>query len=197
MKPAEERLAAGNVIEALESMMGVINPFLVGHQKRVASLAAALAAELRLAAEAVEGVRIAGLLNDIEEVGTPVQILSKPARLNAEEFGLIKAHPQTGYGILKRLGFREPVAEIVLQHHERLDGPGYPHGLKGEAILMQARLLGVAEVVEAMSSHQMYRTSLGVEAALDEIEKNGGRLYDPAVAAACVRLFREKGFAFS
>ncbi len=196
MKPAEERLAADNVVAALQSIMAVVNPLLVGHQQRVAKLAFALAVELKMAADVAEGIRIAGLLHDIGEIGIPISILSKPAKLNADEFVLIKAHPQTGYDILKAVGFAQPVAEIVLQHHERLDGSGYPHRLSGGAILPQARILGAADVVEAMASHRMYRTALGVEAALAELSEHAGKRYDAEAVGACLTLFTRKNFRF-
>jgi putative nucleotidyltransferase with HDIG domain len=194
MKPQEEMLAAGKVVEALTAIMDVVNSFLTGHHKRVAELVAALAAEMNLAADIRESLRIAGLLHDIGEIAVPISILSKPGKLNADESGLVMAHPQTGYDILKSIGFSQPVAEIVLQHHERLDGSGYPHRLKADAILPQARILAVAEVVVAMSSRAMYRTAPGVDAAMGEISRNKGTLYDPAVVGACLKLCREKGF---
>ncbi|MBN2351009.1 MAG: HD domain-containing protein [Spirochaetales bacterium] len=196
MKPQEDMLAAGNVISSLTAIMDVVNSFLVGHQKRVAELASALAAEMNLPPDLREGLRIAGLLHDIGEIAVPISILAKHGKLNADESGLVKAHPQTGYAILKTLGFSQPVAEIVLQHHERLDGSGYPHRLKADAILPQARILAVAEVVVAMTSQAMYRTAPGVDAAVAEITRNKGTLYDPGVVGACLTLCRKKGFRF-
>ncbi|MCR4433696.1 MAG: HD domain-containing protein, partial [Caldiserica bacterium] len=143
----------------------------------------------------IKGLRYAALLHDLGKLGIPLEILSKPGKLNEMEFNLIKIHPQISYSILKNIPFPWPVAEIAYEHHERLNGSGYPRGLKGEEILLEARILGVADVVEAMSSHRPYRPALGIEEALKEIESKKGKLYDPEVVDACLRLFKEKGFA--
>ncbi|HID87618.1 MAG TPA: HD domain-containing protein [Anaerolineae bacterium] len=149
-----------------------------------------------LAKERIEGIRVAGGLHDIGKINVPAEILSKPGRISDIEFSLIKMHPKAGYDILKRMEFPWPVAQIVLQHHERMDGSGYPQGLVGADIILEARILAVADVVEAMSSHRPYRPAHGIGKALEEISQNRGILYDPEVADACLRLFTEKGFAF-
>jgi HD-GYP domain-containing protein (c-di-GMP phosphodiesterase class II) len=147
--------------------------------------------------EQIEGIHMAGLVHDIGKINVPAEILSKPGRLNDLEFGLIKAHAQVGYGILDGgIDFPWPVAEIVFQHHERIDGSGYPQGLSGEEILLEARILSVADVVEAMASHRPYRPARGIDAALEEISQNRGILYDPEVVDTCLKLFIEKGFKF-
>ena len=160
-------------------------------------LACAVAELLGLPDEARDGLRVASLLHDIGKISVPAEILSKPTRLTNVEFDLIRQHSQIGYDLLESIQFPWPVAQIVLQHHERMDGSGYPQGLMGEDMLVEAKILAVCDVVEAMSSHRPYRPALGIDAALDEIEKRKGDLYDPAVVDACLTLFKEKGFAFS
>jgi len=172
------------------------DPYTSGHQHRVCQLAVPLARELGLTEDKIEGIRIASLIHDIGKIGLPTEILSKPTKLTDIEFSLIKGHSQIGYDILKSIDFSYPVAQIVLQHHERINGTGYPRGLKGEDILLEARILGVADVVEAISSHRPYRPALGINAALEEISKNKGILYDPEVVDVCIKLFKEKGFKF-
>ena len=140
------------------------------------------------------GLRLAGLIHDIGKITVPVEILNKPGRISDTEFNIIKTHPQAGYNILKEIEFPWPVAQIILQHHERLDGSGYPRGIKNGGIMVEAKILAVADVMEAMASHRPYRPALGIEAALEEIEKNRGILYDPEVADICTSLFTEKGF---
>jgi HD-GYP domain-containing protein (c-di-GMP phosphodiesterase class II) len=146
--------------------------------------------------EQIEGLRMAGLIHDIGKISIPAEILSKPVQLNELEWGMIKAHPQVGYDILKTTDFPWPVAQIVLQHHERMDGSGYPRGLSGEEIILEARILGVADVVEAMASFRPYRPARGIDEALEEISQNRGVLYDSQVVDACLKLFTEKGFTF-
>lgn len=170
------------------------DPYTTGHERRVAEISVAIGAEFGLDARRLEGLRVAGYLHDVGKVAIPAEILSKPAKLTPVEFMLIQGHPQAGYDVLKSAEFPWPVAEIVLQHHERMDGSGYPRGLKGEAILLEARILAVADTVEAMSSHRPYRPSQGIEKALAEIEKGSGSVYDPDVANACLRLFRNEGY---
>jgi HD-GYP domain-containing protein (c-di-GMP phosphodiesterase class II) len=145
--------------------------------------------------QAIRGIRAAGLVHDIGKLSIPAEILSKPSALTPLEFGLVKAHAQTGYDILKGIIFPWPVAEMVLQHHERLDGSGYPQGLKGDEISLGAKVLAVADVVEAMASHRPYRAALGIDAALREIRDHKGKLYDPDVVEACIQLFAD-GFKF-
>jgi HD-GYP domain-containing protein (c-di-GMP phosphodiesterase class II) len=144
--------------------------------------------------EKINGIRMAGSIHDIGKLSIPAEILSKPTKLTEIEFSLIKEHSRRGYEMLKDVESPWPLAEIVLQHHERMDGSGYPRNLKGEEILIEARILAVADVVEAMASHRPYRAGLGIDAALEEIEKNRGTIYDKNVADTCLRLFREKGF---
>jgi putative nucleotidyltransferase with HDIG domain len=168
--------------------------YTAGHQRRVANLARAIAAEMGLSPEQIDGIRMAAVIHDLGKISVPAEILSKPIGLNDLEYGLIKIHPQVGYDILKEIEFPWPVAQIVLQHHERMDGSGYPQGLLGEEIILEARILAVADVVEAMASHRPYRPPHGVDKALEEISRNRGILYDPEVVDACLKLFNEKGF---
>jgi putative nucleotidyltransferase with HDIG domain len=191
---AQEAVTAG-VIEALVRSVEARDPFTAGHQRRVSELVVAMARRLGLDEERVEGLRVAGLLHDVGKITIPAEILSKPGRLTAMEFELIKGHAAAGHEILKAIPFPWEIAEMTLQHHEREDGSGYPAGLKGEAILPEARLLAVADVVEAMASHRPYRPAPGIEAALAEIREGAGTRYDAAVVAACEQAFAE-GFAF-
>jgi HD-GYP domain-containing protein (c-di-GMP phosphodiesterase class II) len=151
---------------------------------------------MNLPKEQVEGLGLAALVHDIGKISIPVDILSKPSRLSNAEMVLIRTHPKVSYDILKGIEFPWPINDIVLQHHERMDGSGYPQGLSGEAILLEARILGVADVVEAMASHRPYRPARGIDAALEEISKNKGFLYDPEVADACLRVFTKRRFSF-
>jgi len=204
-KRAEEDLQTGlnklqkafeGVVQAMAMTMEMKDLYTSGHQQRVSQLACTLAGELGLSEERIEGLRVAGLLHDLGKIAVAAEILAKPGKINEYEFALIKAHPQIAFDILKGIEFPWPVAQIILQHHERLDGSGYPGGLQGEDILLEARILGVADVVEAMSSHRPYRPALGLPEALGEISQHQGSLYDPEVVAACVRLFSEKRFFF-
>ncbi|MCD6136904.1 response regulator [Candidatus Bipolaricaulota bacterium] len=172
------------------------DPYTARHQERVTTLACAIAQQMGIPEERIEGLRGAGLMHDIGKIAVPAEILTKPAKLTNLEFQLIQRHPEQAYDILKGIEFPWPVADIVLQHHERMDGSGYPNGLKNGDILLEARILAVADVVEAMSSHRPYRAALGLDAALDEIKKNKGKLYDPNVVDACLAVF-EKRFTFS
>jgi len=159
-------------------------------------VARAIATEMNLPIDRIDGIRMAAAIHDLGKISVPAEILSKPTKLTNLEFMLIKTHSQSGYDILKDIEFPWPVARIVLEHHERMNGSGYPNGLTGDNILMESRILAVADVVEAIASHRPYRPALGVDAALEEIEKNKGTLYDPEVVEVCLRLFREKGFGF-
>jgi len=179
------------IVHALASTVKMKDAYTAGHQQRVTKLACAIAEELDLSGKQIDGLRMAGLIHDIGKLSIPSDILSNPRRLTDAEFELIKVHPQAAYDILKEIDFSWPVADIVLQHHERLNGSGYPNALKGEEILLEARILAVADVVEAMSSRRPYREALGVNKALEEIENNKGKLYDPQVVDACLRLFAE------
>ena len=193
---AKLRKALGGTIQVLVAAVETRDPYTAGHQQRVTHLARAIASEMGLSLGQIEGIRMAGAIHDIGKIAVPAEILSKPGKITETEFGIIKTHPQVGYDILKGIEFPWPVAKIVLQHQERLDGSGYPAGLKGDEIILEARILAVADVVEAMASHRPYRPALGIDRALEEISKNRGILYDADVVDACVRLFREKGFKF-
>jgi len=183
-------------INTMSKIVEAKDPYTAGHQWRVSQLATAIAKELHFSEDKVEGIRIASLIHDIGKVGLPSEILSKPDKICNEEYNLIKRHSQVGYDILKGIDFSYPVAEIVLQHHERLNGLGYPNHLKGDKILLEAKIIGVADVVEAMSSHRPYRPALGIDKALEEITQNKGILYDPEAVDVCLKLFKEKGFKF-
>jgi PAS domain S-box-containing protein/putative nucleotidyltransferase with HDIG domain len=202
-KHAEEQLhqtlgklkkAVGTTIQVLGTASEVRDPYTAGHQKRVANLASAIATEMGLPNDKIEGLWMAGSIHDIGKISIPAEILSKPTKLTNTEFSIIKEHSQVGYDMLKDVESPWPLAQIAYQHHERMNGSGYPRNLKGDEILLKARILAVADVVEAMGSHRPYRPTLGTEAALEEITKNKGILYDNAVADACLKLFREKGY---
>jgi PAS domain S-box-containing protein/putative nucleotidyltransferase with HDIG domain len=188
------RRITGSVIEVIIAAVEARDPYTAGHQRRVGDLARAIAAEMGLPPEEAEGIRIAGVIHDLGKISVPAEILSKPRKLSDMEFALVKEHPQKGYEILKEVDFDWPVADMVRQHHERLDGSGYPQGLEGEEIVPGAKILAVADVVEAMASHRPYRPNLGLEAALEEITSGRGVLYDPEVVDACLRLFNEKQY---
>jgi HD-GYP domain-containing protein (c-di-GMP phosphodiesterase class II) len=170
------------------------DPHTAGHQRRTTDLAMRIAAQIGLSAHTVKGIQMAGLIHDIGKISIPAEILSKPGKLNEAEIQLIRRHPQVAYDILKKIDFPWPVDQIVLQHHERTDGSGYPQGLTGGETLVEARILCVADVVEAIASHRPYRPALGIDKALEYISTNCGRLYDPQVVAACLRLFRERSY---
>lgn len=170
------------------------DPYTAGHQKRVADLACAIAKECGFSDEQIDGVRVAGNIHDLGKIAIPAEILSKPSRLTENEFNLIKEHSQVGYDILKEIELPWPIADIVRQHHEKLDGTGYPQGLSGEEILIEARLITVADVVEAMASHRPYRPSLGIQKALDEIEKHKGDWFEPDFVDACLEMFNQKKY---
>jgi PAS domain S-box-containing protein/putative nucleotidyltransferase with HDIG domain len=171
------------------------DPYTAGHQRRVAELAVAIGAELGLDASRIEGLRVAGYLHDIGKMTVPTEILVKPTHLAPAELALVREHSRAGFEAIKGVDFPWPVAQVALQHHERMDGSGYPQGLAGEQILFEARIMAVADVVEAMSSHRPYRAARGIESALEEIEAGRATLFDPSVVDACLRLFREKGYA--
>jgi putative nucleotidyltransferase with HDIG domain len=181
---------------AMSMTLEIRDPYMAGHQHRVSSLAVAIAQEMNLPWEKIEGVRFAGIIHDIGKIAAPVEIMTKPCRLTKTEFQLIKDHPRIGYEMVKDIVFPWPVAHIILQHHERLDGSGYPEGLVGDAILQEARILAVADVVEAVSALRPYRPALGLERSLEEIRKGRGIRYDTRVVDACIRLFREGRFDF-
>ena len=205
-KQAEDRLestlrtlreAIGGTIQAIVQVVEMRDPYTAGHQRRVADLARSIATEMGLPSDTIEGVRMAAVIHDIGKVSVPAEILSKPGKLTQNEFELVKDHPLTGYDILKHVEFPWPIAEIIYQHHERLDGSGYPRGLKGDDVLLEARIIALADVVEAMASHRPFRPARGIDAALDEIEEHRGTLYDPEVVDTCVKLFRERGYALT
>jgi PAS domain S-box-containing protein/putative nucleotidyltransferase with HDIG domain len=183
-------------VNALSSMTEKRDPYTAGHQQRVAQLAGAIAREMKLPENQVEGILVASTLHDIGKIYEPSEILSKPGILTDIEFLMMKVHPQIGYDILKNIEFPWPVARIVRQHHEKLDGSGYPEGLSGDDILLEARIIAVADVVEAMASHRPYRAALGITLALKEISENRGILYDPVAVDSCLKLFKEKRFKF-
>jgi putative nucleotidyltransferase with HDIG domain len=172
------------------------DPYTAGHQRRVGELATAIATEIGLSPEQVEGIHFAAIVHDLGKIQVPAEILAKPGKLSELEYMLIKTHSQAGYNILKDVEFPWPIADIVVQHHERLDGTGYPHGLKDGQILIESKIMAVADVVEAIYSRRPYRAALGIDSALDEIRRGRGSAFDSSVVDACVRLFVEKGFVF-
>jgi PAS domain S-box-containing protein len=188
--------ALKSTVQAVANAVEMRDIYTAGHERHVAELAVAIARELGLTEFLIEGLYLAGLIHDVGKINVPAEYLSKPGKLTALEYQLIQTHVQAGYDIIKDVNFPWPVAQTILQHHERLDGSGYPNHLKGAAISTEGRILGVADVVDAMQSHRPYRPALGLDAALAEIEAGKGRLYDPKVVEACVALFRHKGFRF-
>lgn len=188
--------ALTGVIYATEQMIETRDPYTAGHQKRVAMLARAIAKKMDLPEDQVEGVFMVGMIHDVGKISIPAEILSMPRRLTPVEFNLIKNHPQAGYDILKSIDFPWPIANIILQHHERLDGTGYPKGLSGKEITLEARIIMVADVTEAIASHRPYRAAFGIKRALGEIKQNSGILYDSNVVNACVELFENNEFNF-
>ncbi|MCE5329106.1 HD domain-containing protein [bacterium] len=190
------RRALYETVDAIALISERRDPYTGGHQRKVALLSSAIAKEMKLSDYDIEGIYLTGLLHDIGKNSIPLSILSKPAKLNEPETMIMKLHSQDAYEILKTIEFPWPVAQTVLQHHERLDGSGYPNGLKGSEIILNARILGVADVVEAMSSHRPYRPAIGLNKALKEIFRNRNTLFDPKVIDACLRVFNEKKFEF-
>ena len=186
--------AMEGTVQAISYMVELRDPYTSGHERRVGEIAAAIAAEMGQDEGFQRAIQLIGGLHDVGKITVPAEILSKPGRLSAIEYEIIKAHAEQGYEILKSIQFPWPVAEAVRQHHERIDGSGYPSGLKGEAIILEARIISVADVIESMASHRPYRPGIGIDVALEEIERGAGSAYDPDVTAACLRLFREKGY---
>jgi putative two-component system response regulator len=180
--------ALEGIIQAMARTVESRDPYTAGHQQRVADLAAAIAIEMNIPKDQIKGIRMGGMIHDLGKISVPAEILSKPGRLKEIEFSLIKTHPKIGYDIIADIEFPWPIAQIMLQHHERMNGSGYPQGLSGEDILLEARILCVADVVEAMASHRPYRAALGIDVALDEIKKNKGVFYDSEVVDALFRL---------
>jgi len=196
---AEESLqqALDGTIRAIGMTTETRDPYTAGHQRRVTELAVAIADHMQLDPATIEGTRVAGLMHDIGKLAIPAEILSKPSDLNEMEFALIQSHPQAAYDILETITFPWPIAQIVLQHHESMDGSGYPNGLSADDIRIEARILAVADTVEAMASHRPYRPALGIDRALEEIEKGRGSKFDSTIVDACLELFRHGDFAFS
>lgn len=184
-------------ISLVASTVEIRDPYTAGHQRKVAALATEIAKEMGLSQPQTEGIRMAGLVHDVGKIFVPAEILSKQGKITDIEFAIIKTHAQVGYQLLKPIDFPWPIADIVHQHHERMDGSGYPRGLSGEEIILEARVLAVADVVEAMASHRPYRPALGIDKALEEINAKAGVLYDPAVVAVCLTLFEEKNFGLA
>ena len=192
-----EKKLKNNLLDSVALLAAIVemrDPYTAGHQHRVAEIAMAIANILHLSEAQIEGVHLAGIVHDVGKIQIPAEILSKTGGLSDIEYMLVKEHAKNGYDLLKTVDYPWPIAQIVLQHHERLDGSGYPQGLKGEDILFEARIIAVADVVESMTSHRPYRPALGIDAALDEIERNRSVLYDPVVVDACCKLFRELGY---
>jgi len=190
------RKTMGGIIQAMSLTIEQRDPYTAGHQRQVAKLSRAIAREMGFSWEQIQGIRMAAAIHDLGKIHVPAEILSNPGMLTENEMGIIRTHPQVGYDILKKIEFSWPIARTVYQHHERMDGSGYPRGLSGEDILMEARILSVADVVEAMSSLRPYRMPPGIEAALKEISQNKGILYDPGVVEACLKCFHEKKLDF-
>nr|WP_320025784.1 HD domain-containing phosphohydrolase [uncultured Acetobacterium sp.] len=185
-----------NTAYATAAMLDLRDPYTAGHEKRVGSLARAIGKELNLPADTLEGLHIAGCIHDIGKIAIPFEILTKPIQLSLNEYAIIKEHPKIGYDVLTSYEMPWPIAEIVYHHHERLDGSGYPQGLKADQIRLETRIISVSDVVEAMSSHRPYRPSLGLQCAMDEITMNKNKLYDPFVVDACITLFNKKNYTF-
>jgi len=191
-----ERLGAvlESTIEAVALTVEKRDPYTAGHQRRVAELSVAIGRELGLSAERIKGLRLGATIHDIGKISVPAEILARPGRLLPSEMEIIKTHSSVGFEIVKGIDFPWPIAQMILQHHERLDGSGYPQALKGDEIIVEARVIAVADVVEAMSSHRPYRPGLGLDVALAQVRQDAGTKLDDAAVAACERLFREKGF---
>ncbi len=182
------------IISAISLTIESRDLYISGHQQRVTDIACNIAKEMKLDEENIEGIKMAGLIHDIGKIYIPTEILSKQGKLTSAEFDMIKTHPQVGYNILKDIEFPWPIAQIIYQHHERINGSGYPQGLTGEKILIEAKIIAVADVVEAISSDRPYRPSLGLDKALAEIEMNKGILYDSLITDVCIKIFKEKGY---
>ncbi len=192
----QQKIAMEGTVRAIAYTIETRDPYTAGHQRRVTRLACTIGEEMGLPIDQIEGLRMSGELHDIGKIHVPAEILSKPGQISEAEYTIIKTHSQVGHDILKTIEFPWPVAKIVLQHHERIDGSGYPFGLKGEGILLEAKILAVADVLEAMATHRPYRPALSVQESLNEIARNRGKLYDREVVDICLRLFKEKRFKF-
>ena len=187
--------AMDGIVQAMSRAVEIRDPYTAGHQRRVARLAAAIAEKMGLCADRIHGLRLAGAIHDIGKIGVPAEILCKPGLLNDLEYGIIQLHSRVGFDILKDIAFPWPIAEMVLQHHERLDGSGYPQGLAGGAILQETCILSVADVFETIATHRPYRPARGLDKAMEEIEANSGILYDAEAVSACMALFTESAFS--
>ena len=196
LRESEQRLKRTLLesVSAVAAMVELRDPYTAGHQRRVANIAEAVGREMGLQGQTIEGLVLAAVVHDVGKISIPTEILSKPGRLNEVEFALIKQHSESGYEILKGIDFPWPIAQMVRQHHERLDGSGYPHGLKGDDILLEARILAVTDVIEAMASHRPYRPGLGIDVALEEVERHRGAQFDSDVVDSALRLFRQQGY---
>ena len=181
-------------IQAMARTVETRDAYTAGHQKRTTDIATAIAFEMGLPRETIDGIRMAGVIHDLGKISIPAEILSKPGAINDSEYSLIKQHPKSAFEILKGIDFKWPVADIVLQHHERINGSGYPYGLQGDEILLEAKVIGVADVIEAMASHRPYRPALGIDDAFEEITTRSGVIYDPDVVDAALDLFTSKGY---
>jgi len=188
--------ATEDIVQAMSYTSEIRDPYTAGHQKKVCELAIAIGEEMNISEEQLQGVKFAAMIHDIGKISVPSDILSKPGRISNTEFEVIKGHSQTGYELLDKINFPWPISQIVHQHHEHLDGTGYPSGFKGNDILLEARIISVADTVEAMTSHRPYRPALGIEKAMDEIKSKKGIFYDPEVVEACIKIFNN-GFAFT
>ena len=193
----ELRRSMERTVEAVASTVEARDPYTAGHEERVAALAVAIARDIDLTEPQIDGIKFAGIVHDVGKVRIPAEILTKPGRLFREEIDLIKTHARAGYDILKDVQLPWPVATIVLQHHERIDGSGYPNGTKGDELLIESKIVTVADVVESMSYPRPYRMALGLDAALAEIQRGRGQWYDSAVVDACCGVFRSGGFRFA
>ncbi len=191
-----QRKALEGVVKAMAYTIETRDPYTAGHQRRVTNLAVKIAKQMELDKDKIEGIRMAGTLHDIGKINIPAEILSKPGKISGVEYNIIKTHPKVGADILKTIEFPWPISNIVRQHHERMDGSGYPDALTGKEILIEARVLAVADVIEAMASHRPYREALTLEEALDEIKNNKGTLYDKKVSEAALKVCTEEGFDF-
>lgn len=188
--------ALEGIIHAMVVTVETKDPYTAGHQRRTAELATAIARDLGLAKEEIESIRMAGIIHDLGKIAIPGEILSKPGKLNEIQVSMIRTHPSVGYEILKNIEFPWPIAQIMLEHHERVDGSGYPAGISGENINFKSKIIAVADVVEAIISHRPYRAALGIKKALEEIRDNSGTLYDPKVVDTCYKLFKKNRFRF-
>lgn len=189
--------AMGGIVRAMSLTVEARDPYTAGHQRKVADISIAIAGLMKLSPEQTKGLEMAALIHDLGKINVPYEILNKPGRLTSTEFEIIKSHPKIGYDIMKTIDFPWPLARAVYQHHERIDGSGYPEGVRGDDIILEARILAVSDVVEAMASHRPYRPAIGLTVALEEIENKRGTLYDPDIVDACLILFREKNFTIN